>query len=285
MGDAEAGGATDAQHLFGFGSDIGSPCLPVVEVGLHQTLRHVLDGGVEGRFPTVLKASIPQLERPARALLWHNGVLRPEGLFTCRSIANTITVYCPSHRLMDRWTVRAITLQETLRLFQMPLGMDPLLAGLNPGHQLPFVDQPSPDLFTSFFRLRWGDDGGGSGDIEREEEKEDEGNEEENGDLYGHMNSYVDMNSYEENGDEGGGGAAVSTERAGWDGMVVHGPSTPETSAEDAPPDEGEEIGAGELFRVRERRMTASKPDMSPHHERNWTFEFDMDSGEETPAR
>jgi len=30
--------------------------------------------------------------------------------------------------------------------------------------------------------------------------------------------------------------------------------------------------------------MTASKPDMSPHHERNWMFEFDMDSGDETPA-
>ena len=73
VGDAEAGGATDAQHLFGFGSDIGSPCLPVVEVGLHRTLRHVLDGGVEGCFPTVLKAAIPQLERPARAVLWHNG--------------------------------------------------------------------------------------------------------------------------------------------------------------------------------------------------------------------
>ena len=29
---------------------------------------------------------------------------------------------------------------------------------------------------------------------------------EENGDLYGHMNSYVDMNAYEENGDEGVGG-------------------------------------------------------------------------------
>jgi len=90
-----------------------------------------------------------------------------------------------------------------------------------------------------------------------------EGNMEENRDLYGHMNSYLDMNLYEEKRDEGGGGAAVSTEKAGWDGMVIHGPSTPETSAEDAPPDEGGEVGAGELFRVREQRMTASKPDMS----------------------
>ena len=203
VGDAEAGGATDAQHLFGFGCDIGSPYLPVVEVGLHRTLRHVLDGGVEGRFPTVLKALIPQLERPARAVLWHSGVLRPEGLFPCHAIANTITVYCPSHRLMDSWTVRALTLQETLCLFQMPLGMDPLLAGFNPGHRLPFVDQPSPDLFTSFFRQLWGDNGGGLGDIEGEEEEEEEKNE------------------YEDNGDEGGGGAAVSTERVGWDGMVI----------------------------------------------------------------
>ena len=106
--------------------------------------------------------------------------------------------------------------------------------------------------------------GGVSGDIEGEEEEE---------------------NEYEDNGDEGGGGAAVSTERAGWDGMVIHGPSMPETSAEDAPPGEGEEVRAGEHLRRREQLMTASKPDMSPHHERNWTFEFDMDSWEETPVR
>ena len=90
----------------------------------------------------------------------------------------------------------------------------------------------------------------------------------------------------EEENVEGGGGAAVSMERAGWDGMVlIHGKSTPETSAEDAPPDEGEEVGVGERLRVHERRMMASKPNMSPHHERNWTFEFDMDSGEKTRAR
>ena len=156
VGDVAAGGATDAQHLFGFGRDIGSPCLPVVKMGLHRTLHQVLDGGVEGRFPTALKSLIPQLERPVRAVLWHNGVLRPEGLFPCRSLANTITVYCPSYRFRDRWTVRKLTLQETLRLFQTPLGMDPLLAGLNPGHRLPFADQPSPDLFTSFFRQLMG---------------------------------------------------------------------------------------------------------------------------------
>ena len=81
--------------------------------------------------------------------------------------------------------MRGLTLQETLRLFQMPFGVDPLLVGLNPGHWLPFADQPSPHLFTSFFCQLWGDDGGGSR-VEGEEEKvvreEDEEDEEEKGD-------------------------------------------------------------------------------------------------------
>ena len=116
VGDAEAGGATDAQHLFGFGGEFGSQCLPVVEVGLHRTLHHVLDVGVEGRFPsTVLKASIPQLEQPERAVLWHNGVLRPEGLFPCRAIANTITV---AHGQVDG--EGAYTPGDTLSLSDAP---------------------------------------------------------------------------------------------------------------------------------------------------------------------
>ena len=65
---------------------------------------------------------------------------------------------------------------------------------------------------------------------------------------------------------EGGGGVAVPTERAGWDGTVIHGPSALETSAEDAHPDEGEEERAGELLSVRRQLMTASMPDMSPRH-------------------
>jgi hypothetical protein len=82
----------------------------------------------------------------------------------------------------------------------------------------------------------------------------------------------------EEDEGEGGGGAAVPTERAGWDGTVIHGPSALETSAEDAHPDEGEEEGAGELLSVRGRLVTASMPDMLPHHIgrgfllRDWTL-------------
>ena len=81
------------------------------------------------------------------------------------------------------------------------------------------------------------------------------------------------------------GGAAVPTKRAGGDGRVINGPSAPVSSAKDAHPDEGEEEGAGELLSVCGELLTASMPDMSPRHigignerERDWTFEFDMDS-------
>jgi hypothetical protein len=104
-------------------------------------------------------------------------------------------------------------LPELLRLYRLPLTLDPLLRDLDPERGLPFEDAPAPDVFVSIFRQLWGVCGGSvldpvsvetpncGGDeivagIEGEEEKEDEGNKEENGDLDGHMNSYVDMSSY-----------------------------------------------------------------------------------------
>ena len=55
------GGATDSQHLLGFGLDLGSSATPTVEPGLPHTLRHFLDGRTEGCFPSVLKSSLPAL--------------------------------------------------------------------------------------------------------------------------------------------------------------------------------------------------------------------------------
>jgi hypothetical protein len=65
IGDAASGGATDAQHLMGFWRDLGSVNPPPIEPGLPRTVRHVLDGGVEGPFPTVLKNTLPVLVNPA----------------------------------------------------------------------------------------------------------------------------------------------------------------------------------------------------------------------------
>jgi len=103
-------------------------------------------------------------------------------------------------------------LPELLRLYRLPLTLDPLLRDLDPERGLPFEDAPAPDVFISIFRQLWGVCGGlvldpvsvetpncGGDEIVagiEGEENEDEGNKEENGDLDGHVMSYVDMSSY-----------------------------------------------------------------------------------------
>jgi len=69
--DSASGGATDGQYLLGFGRELGPSVAPAVECGLPRTLRHVLDGGVEGHFRSVLKSAIPAVVSPARAVLLH----------------------------------------------------------------------------------------------------------------------------------------------------------------------------------------------------------------------
>jgi hypothetical protein len=126
IGDAAPGGPTDAHHLLGFGTRLHSLVVPRVEPGLPRLVQHVLDGGVEGRFPTVFQDSVPPLTNPARAVLIHKEILRPEGLLPCHS--PDIDVYVPSYRMPGRWAVQRLTFEEKLRLYQMPLNMDPLLA-------------------------------------------------------------------------------------------------------------------------------------------------------------
>ena len=158
--DSAFGGATDCLYLLGFGTNLGSSVTPsVIKNGLPRTLRHVLDGGTEGRFRSIPKELLPALNSPARTVLIHNGVARPEGLLPCRS--PNIHVYAPSYKLRDRWVIRELTLTERFRLHQLPLYMDTLLGGLNPRVPLPFEDSPSPEIYTSLFRQLWGVTGGG----------------------------------------------------------------------------------------------------------------------------
>jgi hypothetical protein len=58
VSNAVTRGASDAQHLLGFGSRLGSFVTPRVQAGLPCTVWHMLDGGMEGKLPTVLM-SIP----------------------------------------------------------------------------------------------------------------------------------------------------------------------------------------------------------------------------------
>jgi hypothetical protein len=69
IANSAVGGATDGRHLFGFGCKLGSLVTPMVETGLPRTLRHFLDGGVEGQFASVCKDSLPLLDKPARVVV------------------------------------------------------------------------------------------------------------------------------------------------------------------------------------------------------------------------
>ncbi len=105
VGIAAAGRASDVQHFFDFGNNLLSAVAPVVEPGLWWTVQNILDGGVGGRFPSVLQETVPPLANPARAVLWHDGIVQQEGLFPCRSPDSK--VYCPSYKqgtLADLYT-------------------------------------------------------------------------------------------------------------------------------------------------------------------------------------
>jgi hypothetical protein len=159
VADSAVGGTTDGRHIFGIGCNIVVTNSIMIEQGLPRVLCHYLDGGVDGRFPTVLKDSLPVIPNPTRTVLLHNGIMHNEGLFPC--CFPDILVYSPSYKRRDHWVVCGLTLTERLWLHQLPLSMDPLLAGLNSGGALPFEDAPSPEIYTSIFCQLWGAYGGG----------------------------------------------------------------------------------------------------------------------------
>jgi hypothetical protein len=130
-------------------------------MGLPCTVRHVLNGGVEGKYTTVLMSALPQVVNPPRAVLLHKGVVMLEGLFPSCFLGARI--YAPSYKMASRWVVHGLTLGEHLGLHQMPLDIDPLVAYWNTCKQLPFKDSPPLEVYTSVFCQLWGSGGGGLG--------------------------------------------------------------------------------------------------------------------------
>jgi hypothetical protein len=104
--DANNGGATDACHVFGFGNDLGLDILPKLTWGLAQTLRHFLDGGMEGHFTKphrVARSDIPEVDDPPHKVLCHLGVILPGGLFPCHQ--PRALIYCPSYYFPKQWVI------------------------------------------------------------------------------------------------------------------------------------------------------------------------------------
>jgi hypothetical protein len=159
--DLENGGANEACHVLGFGQDLGSDGLPTAAKGLPLTLRHFLDRGAQGPFrktSKVPRSSVPVVDDPPRSVLWHLDTVLGEGLFPCTRPRSL--VYCPSHFFPGQWIRRSLKLPELLRLYRLPLTLDPLWSECDPAHGLPFEDAPAPDVFISIFRQLWGVCGG-----------------------------------------------------------------------------------------------------------------------------
>ena len=220
--------------------DLGmsSPYIPVVEAGLHRTVRHILNGGVKGVFPTVAKSSLLALVQPPRAALWHGELLRPEGLFPCRF--PDARVCCPSHRMPTRGTVWTLTIGEKLQLFQMPLVMDGVIGGRCSSSWLPFADSPLHEIYTSIFHQLWGVDGGGElvagvgHNMEEEEEEKD---------VAGGLGHNVEEEKEVTDGPLGSAGSSVVDEVLGGDGDIAVPAVLPDTDGPSGPSVVDEGVG------------------------------------------
>ncbi len=110
VADSTYGGVTDSRYIIGFGHELGTSITPTIERGLPRMLRYVLDGGTEGRFPSVLKSFLPILDNPARAVLLHDGVVRPQGLFP--SCSPDMNIFAPSYKLKSFGVIWGLTMPE-----------------------------------------------------------------------------------------------------------------------------------------------------------------------------
>jgi hypothetical protein len=162
--DRDCGGATDAIHTLGFGTGLRLELFPLPEPGLALGLRHFIDGDSEvGNSRTVLLASVPVMYLSAQ-VRWHENILLSCGLVPHQR--PRALVYCPCYRLPPgKLVVWPLTVHEMLRLYQLLLSMDALLAELDPDLPLPYEDSAPLGLFTSVLRQLWGVVGGGSASV------------------------------------------------------------------------------------------------------------------------
>ena len=124
-----------------------------------RELRHYLSPTAGRRGDTVLPLEENAImdALPAQRLpLRHNGALLPQGLFATRSPDSLVV--CPSVYHGGRRVARRLSLEEKLRLYQLPLRMDgELMRGFGGGYGgrvaslLPVKDSPPPEWYAHIF--------------------------------------------------------------------------------------------------------------------------------------
>ena len=147
------GGATDAKHAFGFGSCICSDP-PSAPPNVCRRIKHFLNAAAPDRFPTCMAP--PPISDPPSRPIFLDGHLRQDGLFSAHDPQASIickSVFAPG----DKWVHRPATVDEILRLYDMPASYDAAIkAAFNLSRFIPFENAASPTIHTSVLRSLWG---------------------------------------------------------------------------------------------------------------------------------
>ena len=166
--DELCGGATDAEFIFGFGNDLGSAFKPAPIPSVVRVLGNYICPTAGGfNLEIVEQCYVPsEDELPIRRRpMWHDNTLLPQGLFACQY--PQAKVYCKSVYHPGSFAKRALTTEELLRLYQLPLEMDkPILEmAVRWTGGVPFEHTPPPEMYASMFRQLWSSEmrGGSSG--------------------------------------------------------------------------------------------------------------------------
>ncbi len=177
MAHSAYGGATSAQHVLGFGSNITDSAPPTAP-NVQRSLAHFLTVRVDGRFRD--HPPPPALDTTQTMKVCYldssSGIIRPEGLLPC--VKPYAPILCRSVYSKTGFVVRPLTLSEAFRVYSIPTSYDEeLLAVCRGGASnvisssatgpLPFESAVSPDILTSISQHLWGitSEGGSDGPV------------------------------------------------------------------------------------------------------------------------
>ena len=163
--DRACGGATTNRFLVGFSPSLGSP--PALTADVQRSLRHYVNGGVEGRFSRISVDAFTHIKDPPRRVVNFDDCVRVEGLMPGDN--PTALVLCPSYFLKKHWVKRRLLASELMGLFQIPSSMEDSLSEavtncIANGEVLPFECSLTPVMCTALLRQLWGTTGGGLSD-------------------------------------------------------------------------------------------------------------------------
>lgn len=143
---ADFGGVTNASYIVA-SRGINPACF-VAREGLNRTLSHIINAATPGNHRAIDPP--PPVQTSDRRPLVVDGLLRREGLFDVFS--PKLNVACPSVFKKTKWVQRRLSLTETLRMWDIQLGLD---ARMEPQDIDRLAHSMSPLLISSFLRNIW----------------------------------------------------------------------------------------------------------------------------------